>query len=322
MDRREFLSTSVASGTLAALGGGLPGGETAASAAPQTPKHKFKLRYAPHFGMFKNHAPGGFIDELKFAADEGFTAWEDNGMRQKPKEQQEQIAKEMARLGILMGVFVATGSFKEPTFAVSNKPEVRELILKDIRDSLDVAKRVNAKWCTVVPGLYDLKLHPDYQLANVIDMFKRCAELCEKQGLVMVMEPLNTLRDHPGVFLQHVPQAYQICKSVGSPSCKILYDMYHAQIQIGNIIPNIDAAWDESPYFQIGDHPGRKEPTTGEMNYRNIFKHIHAKGFTGVMGMEHGNFRPGKEGERALIDAYIWSDSFDTPLTNQKMTRN
>jgi hydroxypyruvate isomerase len=321
MDRREFLSTSIASGTLAALGSGLAGGE-AANAAPTAAKHKFKLNYGPHFGMFKNHAPGGFLDELKFAADEGFTAWEDNGMRQRPKELQEQIGKEMARLGITMGVFVATGSFTEPTFAVSHKPEMRERILSDIRDSLEVAKRVNAKWTTVVPGLFDLKLHPDYQLANVIDMFKRCAELCEKQGLVMVMEPLNTFINHPGVFLQHVPQAYMICKSVGSPSCKILYDMYHAQIQIGNIIPNIDAAWDESPYFQIGDNPGRKEPTSGEMNYRNIFKHIHAKGFTGVMGMEHGNFRPGKEGERALIDAYIWSDSFDTPLTNQKMTRN
>ncbi|HYE73461.1 MAG TPA: TIM barrel protein, partial [Blastocatellia bacterium] len=119
-----------------------------------------------------------------------------------------------------------------------------------------------------------------------------------------------------------VPQAYMICKAVGSPHCKILYDMYHAQIQIGNIIPNIDAAWDEVAYFQVGDNPGRKEPNSGEVNWRNIFKHIHAKGFTGVMGMEHGNSRPGKEGEQLVIDSYVWSDSFDQPLTNQKATRN
>jgi hydroxypyruvate isomerase len=79
-----------------------------------------------------------------------------------------------------------------------------------------------------------------------------------------------------------------ICKAVGSPSCKILFDMYHQQITEGNIIPNIDRAWAEIGYFQTGDNPGRKEPTTGEMNYRNIFRHIHGKGYTGIIGMEHG----------------------------------
>jgi len=97
---------------------------------------------------------------------------------------------------------------------------------------------------------------------------------------------------------------------VGSPSCKILFDMYHQQITEGNIIPNIDRAWDEVAYFQIGDNPGRKEPTTGEMNYLNIFKHIHDKGFTDVLGMEHGNSKPGRAGEQAVIDAYVECDSF------------
>ena len=126
----------------------------------------------------------------------------------------------------------------------------------------------------------------------------------------MVLEPLNPWRDHPGTFLTKIPQAYMICKSVGSPSCKILFDMYHQQITEGNIIPNIDMAWTEVAYFQVGDNPGRNEPTTGEMNYRNIFRHIHGKGFTGVVGMEHGNSKPGKEGEQAVIDAYVASDNF------------
>jgi len=69
-------------------------------------------------------------------------------------------------------------------------------------------------------------------------------------------------------------------------------------------------AWDEIGYFQIGDNPGRKEPTTGEINYKNVFKHIHDKGYTGVLGMEHGISRPGKEGEQALIAAYRYCDSF------------
>jgi hydroxypyruvate isomerase len=75
-------------------------------------------------------------------------------------------------------------------------------------------------------------------------------------------------------------------------------------------MPNIDHAWDEIAYFQIGDNPGRKEPTTGEINYLNVFKHIDSKGFTGIMGMEHGNSIPGAEGEQALIDAYKTVDGF------------
>ncbi|MEM8891943.1 MAG: TIM barrel protein, partial [Bacteroidota bacterium] len=107
-----------------------------------------------------------------------------------------------------------------------------------------------------------------------------------------------------------IAQAFTICQSVGSPSCKILFDMYHQQIHEGNIIPNIDLAYEEVGYFQIGDNPGRKEPTTGEINYKNIFKHIHEKGFTGILGMEHGNFYKGKEGEDKLIAAYREVDSF------------
>jgi len=80
--------------------------------------------------------------------------------------------EEMAKLGLTMGVFVATADFDKPTFALSDQTDIREKILADIRDSIEVAKRVNAKWCTVVPGRYDLKLHRDYQTANLIDLFR------------------------------------------------------------------------------------------------------------------------------------------------------
>ncbi len=66
----------------------------------------------------------------------------------------------------------------------------------------------------------------------------------------------------------------------------------------------------EIAYFQVDDNPGRKEPTTGEMNYRNFFKHLHKKGYTGIIGMEHLLARPGVEGEQAVIDAYRYCDSF------------
>ena len=157
---------------------------------------------------------------------------------------------------------------------------------------------------TVVPGHVDLRQEMNYQTAHVVETLRRAAEILEPHGLVMVLEPLNRLTDHPGQFLREIPQAFLICRAVNSPACKILFDIYHQQITEGNLIPNIDMTWDEIAYFQIGDNPGRKEPTTGEINYRNVFAHIREKGYRGILGMEHGASRPGAEGERAVIAAY------------------
>lgn len=301
MNRRGFLATGISAAVTGAAAGTLQGAA----------QHQFKLKYAPHFGMFRHHAGPDLIDQIKFIADQGFRAMEDNGMKGRPVDVQEKIAAEMSRLGMEMGVFVASADFGNATF-VTDKVDAREKFLQEIRDSVEVAKRVNAKWCTVVPGRFDPGLEWDYQTANVIDNLKRCAEICEKSGLVMVLEPLNPWKDHPGLFLTKIPQAYMICRSVGSPSCKILFDIYHQQITEGNIIPNMDKAWEEVGYFQIGDNPGRKEPTTGEINYKNVFKHVHAKGWQGIMGMEHGLSKEGLEGEKALLQAYASSDSFET----------
>ncbi len=309
MNRRDFLAT----GAVAAVGASSMDGLAASNLS--APVRKFKLNYAPHFGMFRNHAGNDLVAQLQFMADQGFTALEDNGAPERPIADQEKIGKTLSDLKMTMGVFVATKDFDKPTFALTTwKPELREPILKDMHNAVEVAKRINAKWCTVVPGCHDERLDWDYQTASVVDMFRRCAEIAEKAGLVIVMEPLNTRRDHPKLFLTKISQGYAICRAVNSPSVKILYDMYHQQITEGNIIPNIDLAYSEVAYFQVGDNPGRKEPTSGEMNYRNIFKHIHSKGFTGVVGMEHGNAKPGKEGEQVLIDAYVWSDNFDKPM--------
>lgn len=301
--RREFIAaagtTLVAAAAAAQQPDPAEGGNPAA----------FRLKYAPHFGMFRHHAPGGPLDELKFMADQGFRALEDNGMKGRPRDEQERIAREMARLHIEMGVFVANSGFGNTGYA-SGDAGARDKFLQEIRDSVEVAKRVNARWCTVVPGERFHRLEMDYQTANVVDLLRRGAEICEPAGLVMVLEALNPWRDHPGLFLSKIPQAYLICRAVNSPACKILFDMYHQQITEGNIVPNIDLAWSETAYFQIGDNPGRNEPTTGEMNYHNIFRHIHGKGYAGILGMEHGNSRPGKEGERAVLEAYRSCDRF------------
>ena len=307
MQRRDFLTAGLAAGALAAGTGVLKGQE---EAKPVEPK-KFKLKYAPHFGMFKSLGGADPIDQLKFAADYGFTAWEDNGMMGKPVELQEKIAKTMDDLGIEMGVFVSFSGFGKTDFVEKTSKDYQDGLRKQMRKAVECQKRVGATWSTVVPGPISQRLEMDYQTANCIENLKVMAEVCEPTGLVMVLEPLNWWANHPGLFLTKVPQGYLICKGVDSPSCKILDDLYHQQISEGNLIPNIDLAWDEIGYFQVGDNPGRKEPTTGEINYKNVFRHIHRKGFQGIVGMEHGNSKPGVEGERAVIDAYVEVDGFE-----------
>ncbi len=301
MERRTFVKHSIAAGT-ATVGGALVGNRNL-EAAERSQAPTFTMNFAPHFGMFEEHAGSDPIGQLQFMADVGFRALEDNNMKQRPVELQERIAREMTRLNMRMGAFVAhTISWGEPNLT-TDRGEDREQFLREIRDSVEVAQRVNAKWMTVVPGHVDLRADLGYQTANVVDKLRRASEMLEPHGLVIVLEPLN-FRNHPGLFLTKMAQAFEICRAVNSPSCKILDDLYHQQIQEGNLIPNIDRAWDEIAYFQIGDNPGRHEPTTGEINYKNVFQHIHDKGFRGVMGMEHGNSRPGRAGERAVIDAY------------------
>ncbi|MCP4314379.1 MAG: TIM barrel protein [Bacteroidetes bacterium] len=308
MKRRSFLKNGAAASALLATGG-IVQASSVENQPAQAEKCEFKLKYAPHFGMFKHNAGEILIDQLQFMADAGFSAIEDNGMKGREISMQEKIASKMSNLGMEMGVFVAhTIYWTEPDLA-SGRQDKLDSFLKEIKESVEVAKRVNARWMTVVPGFVDLRKDMGFQTANVVNALRRASEILEPYDLTMVLEPLN-FRDHPGLFLNKISQGYEICRAVDSPACKILDDLYHQQIHEGNLIPNMDLAWEEIAYFQVGDNPGRKEPTTGEINYKNVFKHIHEKGYTGIVGMEHGNSMGGKEGELAVIEAYASVDQF------------
>ena len=279
-----------------------------ATAADVFDEKKFNLNYGIHDGMFKNHAGDDFIEQIKFAHSMGFRSIEDNGMMGRTAAQQQKIGDTLAKLGMTMGVFVITSqNWHWKTSLTTGKQEWIDLMVKDCKEAVEVAKRCNAKWMTVVPGNYERSLSIDFQTSNVISALRKAADILAPHGLVMVLEALS---DNPDLFLRHSDQTAMICKAVNSPACKFLFDMYHMQRNEGNIINNLNSTWDEIGYLQIGDNPGRKEPGTGEMNYRNIFKHIASKGYTGILGMEHGNAGAGKEGELALIKAYRDADAF------------
>lgn len=307
MERRTFLQQGTLAGISALALGGAASSAKAADTMPAAAGKTFNLDYAPHAGMFKNSAGDDFLDQIRFMHDQGFRSIEDNGMLGRDTALQNKIGELLAKLNMRMGVFVIDGGDNWKISLTTGKKEFLDLFLKTCERSVELAKRVNAKWATVVPGFFERKLPIGVQTGNVIDALRRGSEILEKGGLTMVLEPLS---DTPDLFLRNSDQTYMICRAVNSPSCKILFDIYHMQKNEGQLITNMNLCWEEIAYIQIGDNPGRKEPGTGEINYKNIFKHLHTKGYKGVMGMEHGNALPGKEGELALIKAYREADSF------------
>lgn len=301
MNRRHFVKNNLlAAGAFAFAA---DGGATTVKPANKT----FNLDYAFHDGMFQNSAGKNFIDQIKYAYDKGFRSIEDNGMTGRNAAEQSKIGETLAKLNMRMGVFVVPKGGNGANTLAAGKKEFVDIFLNGCRQSVETAKRCNAKWITVVPGDFEKNLPLAIQTANVIEALRRGSEILEPHGLVMVLEPLS---DTPDLFLRTSSQTYEICKAVNSPSCKILYDIYHMQKNEGHLIYNMNLTWNEIAYIQQGDNPGRNEPTTGEINYKNVFKWIYDKGYKGILGMEHGISKPGKEGEDRLIQAYRESDSF------------
>ncbi len=303
MDRRSFIQKTALTTGAITIGGTLAYGQQHSTNLG----HNFNLKYAPHLGMFKHHAGEDPIDQINFMADQGFTAFEDNGMMKRDIAIQTKMGEALAKHDMNMGVFVVDKGGNMANTLAAGKKEYVAIFLDGCKKAVEVAKRVNAKWMTVVPGGFERNLPIGVQNANVIEALRRGAEIFEPHGLVMVLEPLS---DSPNLHLRTSEQTYLICKGVNSPSCKILYDIYHMQKNEGHLIHNMELTWQEIAYIQIGDNPGRKEPTTGEINYKNVFKWIHEKGFDGILGMEHGNSKPDKAGEQAVIDAYKKVDAF------------
>jgi hydroxypyruvate isomerase len=292
--RRTVLGSALIAGAAATLTGAQ---ERPAGAA-------FALNYAPHQDSFRSR--GGRLEQVAYAADQGFRGWEDNEAAGRSVAEQEALSGALARRGMTMGVFVASmprWSAQRPVLGANDDGD-RQAFLADVRKSVEVAKRLNAKWATVVTGFVDGRVPHEMQSARVVETMRRAADIVEPHGLVLVMEPLNTLTDHPGVFMRTITQGYAVARAVGSPSVKVLADLYHEQIQAGNLLRTLESCWSEIAYVQFGDNPGRKEPGTGEINYANVVRWLGAKGYRGVIGMEHSNSVPGRSGEERLVAAY------------------
>jgi hydroxypyruvate isomerase len=267
------------------------------------------FRFAPHLGLFQP-GPGLFhhtagldpVDQISFIADQGFTAVQDNFLRLREHRVQERIGAALAQRGMTMGSFVATLAFDRPTYG-SDDPSAVEFLRQSMRESLDAAKRVNSKWLTTIPGLQLTAVAIDRQRETAISNLRRCAEEAEKAGAVLLLEALNKI-DRPGMLFSKIVEAGEIVRAVDSAACRLVFDVYHVQVESGDLIRNIDRCWTEIGYFQIGDNPGRFEPGTGEINFGRVLSHIHNRGYRGLIDMEHKLKVDSAAGEMAMLEAY------------------
>jgi hydroxypyruvate isomerase len=293
MNRRRFLTHTI-TGTAGLL----------AKPATPAPAYTYRLRYAPRIGWLEIPVPR----QLEKFAEQGFRAFEYNGLPRHPLSEAETFRKKMDELKMEMGVFVVnSGGWKGDALCDT---AFHAGFLKDVRTAVEYHHVMGNRWATVCSGLAVKHLSFEQQTRNVVEGLKRAADLVAKTRLTLVLEPLNVLVDHAGYFVVRSDHGAEIIRAVGSPQVRLLFDMYHQQISEGNLIQNLRKHWDVIAYFQVGDVPGRKEPGTGEVNWQNVFRAIHQQGYTGLLGMEHGLSQPGEAGMLKCFEAYRQADSW------------
>ncbi len=292
MNRRHFLHSALAA-------------PLAAASAAAAPAYQYRLRYAPRIG-FPGNLP--IPRQLEIYAEYGFRAFEYNGLPRHTGQELETFRKKMDELKMSMGVFVVnSGGWKGDAMCDAR---FHEGFLKDTRRAVEIHNIIGNECATVCSGLAVRDLSEEQQTRNCIEALKRAGEIVEKTRMILVLEPLNIRVDHAGYFVVFSEHAHRIISAVNHPNVRILFDMYHQQISEGNLINHLRKYWDWIAYFQVGDVPGRREPGTGEVNWRNVFRAIHEKGFQGILGMEHGLSIPGEAGMKKCFEEYRKADTW------------
>jgi hydroxypyruvate isomerase len=167
--------------------------------------------------------------------------------------------------------------------------------LEELKRSIEAARAVNAGSVTihsnalgegrVVVNAYN-ELSDTVKLCSMYDTLLACARLAEQEGINLNLEALNVTTDHVGNFLKYTQTGAEICRLIGSPRLKLLYDVYHMQINEGCICDTISGYGDQFGHIHVADAPGRYEPGTGEINYKKVIRHLEECGYRGLVGYE------------------------------------
>jgi len=227
-----------------------------------------------------------FLDRFQAAKDDGFEFVEFWGWTDKDINAVKTAAE---KAGIVISGFNGDADYSliDPTHKKS--------YLGFLRKSVAVAKKLGALSVTIHSNAlgdggivvnHYAELSDTVKLCAMYDTLLECAKIAEESGIAMNLEGLNIISDHVGNYLQTTRMAAEITRLIGSPMLKILYDVYHMQLNEGNLCNTISEFVDQIGHVHVADVPGRHEPGTGEINYQRVFSHLEAVGYTGRIGFE------------------------------------
>lgn len=227
-----------------------------------------------------------FLDRFKAAKDAGFDFIEFWGWTDKDLDAVRKAAGD-AGIGICGFNGDAELSMVDPSH---KKP-----YLEFLRRSLETANKIGAPAVTIHSnGLGDqgvvlnhyTELSDTVKLCSMYDTLLACVPLADEFGVNLNLEPLNIITNHIGNFLARSAMALEVCRLVGHPRIKMLFDIYHQQLNEGNLTNNISACVEYIGHIHVADAPGRHEPGTGEINYPHVLRHLEAVGYKGIVGYE------------------------------------
>jgi len=204
------------------------------------------------------------------------------------------IKHEIQRHGLSVRMFALDSSDPTTAECFANRdrgilvnPAVRKSFLTGLQDSIQVAHELGCTMLCATSGNEQKHISREEQHQSIVDGLKEAAPILEKEKILLVLEPVNSLVNHPGIYLAKASEGFEIVKKVNSPCVKILYDVSHQQIMEGNLISTIQNNIDWIGHFHINDVPGRKEPGHGEIHFPNLFKAIVDANYTGSLGLEY-----------------------------------
>jgi len=266
------------------------------AAAPAQPARTPKTRFAANVEMWWGGKP--FLDRVREAARLGFPAVEFWPWRNKDLGA---LADLTGELGIEVAQFTAWG-FSPGLNDTGNHAK----FVEEVEASCEVAKKLRCKLMTVVAGNDIAGMSQQQMHENVIAGLKLAAPVAEKHQVMLILEPMNIRVDHKGHCLYGSAPAVAICRAVGSPMVKINWDLYHCQVSEGDLCGRLKEGFDQLGYAQLADHPGRKEPGTGEIHYPRVLRALHELGYRGYVGVECSPSKPEAEAAKSLWHVDQW----------------
>jgi hydroxypyruvate isomerase len=160
-----------------------------------------------------------------------------------------------------------------------------DAFIAELKGFIPTVQRLGCGQIILLSGKRIEGVAPGVQRAASIETLKRAADILSAAGLMGVIEPIDRL-ENPSIYLDGVSEAFEIVRAVGSPKVKVLYDLYHEQRGLGNLIEKLEKNIDEVGLIHVADVPGRHEPGTGEVNFGNVYRALARLKYRSVIAME------------------------------------